>query len=153
MDTNIINKTTGGNLYFNFQNYAQYQNNIQDINISELSLNLRYAPHEQFYQGKLYRIPIANAYPILELRYTAGAKFINNDYSYQRLNFSIYKRFYFSVLGYSDVVWESGKIFGRVPYPLLAIHRANQTYSYQILSYNMMNFLEFVSDQYTSLNI
>ena len=31
-------------------------------------------------------------------------------------------------------------------------HRANQTYSYQKNSYNMMNFLEFVSDQYISLN-
>jgi len=31
--------------------------------------------------------------------------------------------------------------------------QANQTYSYQIESYNMMNFLEFVTDQYTSLMI
>jgi hypothetical protein len=48
---------------------------------------------------------------------------------------------------------EAGKIIGKVPYPLLSIHRANQTYSYQSSSYNLMNFLEFVSDQYTSLNI
>lgn len=54
---------------------------------------------------------------------------------------------------YSDVVWEAGKIFGKVPYPLLNILQANQTYSYQIESYNMMNFLEFVTDQYTSLLI
>ena len=54
---------------------------------------------------------------------------------------------------FRSVIWEAGKIFGKVPYPLLTIHRANQTYSYQITSYNLMNFLEFVSDQYTSLNI
>ena len=35
----------------------------------------------------------------------------------------------------------------------MIIHRANQTYSYQISSYNLMNFLEFVSDQYVSLNV
>jgi hypothetical protein len=58
-----------------------------------------------------------------------------------------------SVLGYSDVIMETGKIFGKVPYPYLDIHRANQTYSYQISSYNMMNFLEFVSDEYASLNV
>jgi hypothetical protein len=51
------------------------------------------------------------------------------------------------------MVWEAGKIFGKVPYPLLNIPQANQTYSYQIESYNMMNFLEFVSDRYTSLLI
>jgi len=65
----------------------------------------------------------------------------------------VYKRFYPSVIGYTDVIFEAGKIFGKVPYPLLDIHRANQTYSYQIASYNLMNFLEFVSDQYVSLNI
>ena len=48
---------------------------------------------------------------------------------------------------------EGAKIFGKVPYPLLFIHNANQSYSYQKNSYNMMNFLEFVSDQYVSLNI
>jgi hypothetical protein len=36
---------------------------------------------------------------------------------------------------------------------LLNLPQANQTYSYQIESYNMMNFLEFVTDQYTSLLI
>ena len=48
---------------------------------------------------------------------------------------------------------EAGKTFGKVPYPLLFIHRANQTYSYQPYSYNLMNFLEFVSDQYVSLYV
>jgi hypothetical protein len=51
------------------------------------------------------------------------------------------------------VTAETGKIFGKVPYPLLFIHRANQTLSYQKDSYNLMNCLEFVSDQYVSLNI
>ena len=148
----FTNETPAGNLYFNYSDY-QLPQNKKDINISELYLNLRYAPHEQFYQGKLYRTPILNGYPVFNLQYNVGSKLINNDYNYQRLCLTINKRFNLSILGYTDVVWESGKIFGQVPYPLLTIHRANQTYSYQILSYNMMNFLEFVSDQYTSLNI
>jgi len=149
----FTNETPGGNLYYNYSDYTLHQNNIHSLDISELYLNLRYAPHEQFYQGKLYRTPILNKYPVFELQYYVGSKLFKNDYNYQRLRFTINKRFYPTILGYTDVVWESGKIFGRVPYPMLSIHRANQTYSYQILSYNMMNFLEFVSDQYTSLNI
>jgi hypothetical protein len=128
-------------------------NSIARINMSEAYLTLRYAPHEQFYNGKLYRIPIANKYPIIQLQYNLGSKFLNNDYNYHNLRLSIAKRFYPSVLGYTDVIWEAGKVFGKVPYPLLFIHRANQTYSYQITSYNLMNFLEFVSDEYTSLNV
>ena len=146
-------ESPAGDLFFNYSDYQLPQNSRSDINISEVYLKLRYAPHEQFYQGKLYRTPIFNGYPVFTLQYNLGSKLINNDYDYHRLSLTVNKRFNLSILGYTDVVWESGKIFGRVPYPLLTIHRANQTYSYQILSYNMMNFLEFVSDQYTSLNI
>ena len=142
-----------GNLYYNYSDFALHRNDVNTINISELSLNLRWAPNERFYQGKAIRIPILSKNPVFELHINAGSKLLGNDYNYQSVRFSASRRFYFSVLGYSDVVWESGKIFGKVPYPLLTIHRANQTYSYQIMSYNMMNFLEFVSDEYTSLNI
>lgn len=150
---NFIRQAPGGNLYFNPYNYLSNTDNVGHINMSEAYVVFRYAPHEQFYQGKIYRIPIANKYPILQLQYTLGSKWLNNDYNYHSLKFSFTKRFYPSILGYTDVIWEAGKIFGKVPYPLMFIHRANQTYSYQITSYNLMNFLEFVSDQYTSLNV
>ena len=143
----------GGNLFYNYTDYAQHTNDIDNINISEFSLKLRYAPNEKFYQGKAIRIPVKSKYPAFELQLNSGQKLWGNDYNYYNLRFSASKRFYFSVLGYSDVVFEADKIFGKVPYPLLNIARANQTYSYQIMSYNLMNFLEFVSDRYVSLNI
>jgi hypothetical protein len=149
----FLQQRPAGDLYFNRVDYLQHTNNPAFINISELSLTLRYAPNEHFYQGKQYRIPMANKYPVTQLQLTYGAKFLRNDYDYLNVKLSVSKRFYLSVLGYTDVTWEAGKIFGKVPYPLLFIHRANQTYSYQIASYNLMNFLEFVSDEYTSLNI
>jgi len=143
----------GGDLYFN--NLVGNQLNMIDhINTSEISVALRYAPNEKFYQGKIYRTPIFDRYPIFNLRYTAGLKGVfAGEYNYQNLAGSIDKRFYLSQLGYSDVTVEGGYIFGKVPFPLLTIHRANQTYAYQLNSYNLMNFLEFVSDHYASLNI
>ncbi|RNI31867.1 carboxypeptidase-like regulatory domain-containing protein [Rufibacter immobilis] len=127
---------------------------IENITTSEVRLELRWAPHEEYVQGKLYRFPIVNRYPVFTLRAAAGIKgLFNGDYDYQSLTLNVTKRFYMSQLGYSDVITEGGYIFGKVPFPLLAIHRANQTYSYQIQSYNLMNFLEFVSDQYASINI
>ncbi|MFL5744832.1 MAG: DUF5686 family protein [Niastella sp.] len=127
--------------------------NIPEITTTELSAEIRWAPHEQFYQGKVYRIPIYNKYPIFRLRYISGIKgFVNGDYNYQQLTLNIFKRFYFSQFGYADVVAEGGNIFGQVPYPLLTIHRANQTYAYQLNSFNMMNFMEFVSDHYASVS-
>ncbi len=126
---------------------------IKDITTTELSAELRWAPREQFYQGKTYRIPIYNKYPIFRLRYISGIKGLaNGDYDYQQLTANIFKRFYFSQFGYADVVTEGGYTFGQLPYPLLTIHRANQTYAYQLNSFNMMNFMEFVSDHYVSVS-
>lgn len=142
-----------GDIHFNTDNYLSFTNDIDAINISELYLNLRYAPNESFYQGKLYRDPMSSRYPVIQLNIAGGSKSINNGFNYLRLQLNISKRYYFSFLGYTDIAFEAGKIFGKVPYPLLFIHRANQTYSYQENSYNLMNFLEFVSDQYVSLNI
>jgi hypothetical protein len=146
-------QSTAGNLHFNTGDSIQLSDNIPYINISEFYLNLRYAPNEKFYQGKMYRYPFPGKYPVIQLKIAGGLKSIYNDYNYLRLQLGISRRYYLSVLGYSDVAFEAGKIFGQVSYPLLFIHNANQTYSYQTNSYNLMNFLEFVSDQYVSLNV
>jgi Family of unknown function (DUF5686)/CarboxypepD_reg-like domain len=127
---------------------------VDNITSTELSAEVRWAPHEQFYQGKVYRIPIFNQYPIFKLRYIAGIKgLFNGDYNYHNLNLSVFKRVYFSQFGYADVSAEGGYIFGKLPYPLLTVHRANQTYAYQLNSFNLMNALEFISDHYASVNM
>ncbi|GAB2538979.1 DUF5686 and carboxypeptidase-like regulatory domain-containing protein [Spirosoma aerophilum] len=121
---------------------------------SEFSVETRWAPNEQFFQGKIYRVPIVGRYPVYTLRFTAGVKgLLNGEYNYQNLTGSISKRFMLSQLGYSNVTVQGGYTFGQVPFPLLTIHRANQTYAYQLNSYNLMNFLEFVSDHYASLSV
>lgn len=142
-----------GNLEFTLSDPLLVDNNVENINISEVYVNLRYAPNESFYQGKQYRTSFPNRHPIIQLRIAGGSNFIGNDYDYLRLQFNISRRYYVSILGYTDVSLEAGKVFGNVPYPLLFMHRANQTYAYLKNSYNLMNFLEFVSDQYASVSI
>ena len=116
-------------------------------------LNFRYAPNEQYFQGKRFRVPLINKYPIFTLKYAQSFEgVLNSDFSFQKLTFGFFKRFYLSPFGYSDIEVEAAKIWGELPYPLLNIPRANQTFSYQLRSYNLMNFIEFVSDRYVSLN-
>ncbi|RVU01064.1 carboxypeptidase-like regulatory domain-containing protein [Mucilaginibacter limnophilus] len=142
-----------GGLYFNTLTPAGLVNDHL-LTTSELSLNLRYAPHEEFYQGKIYRTPVITKYPILSLRYTRGVKgLFGGEYNYDKLVGRVDKHLFLSVFGYADIGLEAGQIFGKVPYPLLVIHRANQTFAYNINSYNLMNFMEFVSDHYQSVSI
>ncbi len=138
----------GGTLYFDYFDYA-----MKTITTSELYSVVRFAPNEKFYHGLDYRTPIISKYPIFQVSYTQGFKGVfNSGFSYGKLKVNFFKRFYISPVGFTNFEIEAGKLFGSgIPFPLLFIHRANQTYSYQIRSYNLMNFLEFVSDQYVAL--
>ena len=147
-------QTPAGSLYFVANANSTVPNVINHLTTSEFSMQLRYAPHEQFYQGKIYRIPIPNKYPIITFNNTQGiSNIVHSSYNYQNVDLRFDKHFYESFLGYSDVSLEGNRIFGQVPYPLLTIHSANQTYAYVIESYNLMNFLEFVSDKQVALKI
>ena len=142
-----------GSLYF-INQVNNVQNVVNSLTTTEATLNLRYAPNEQFYQGKIYRVDIPNKYPIFSLDFTAGLKnVLGGEYNYQNLHLQINKRFYLSQLGYADAQFEGGHIFGQLPYPLLTIPHANQTYAYQPNAYNLMNFLEFVNDHFESVAI
>jgi hypothetical protein len=143
-----------GTLLYQFANPGGGLVDMHRLNTTELGAELRFAPHEKFYQGKLYRTPIPDKYPVFTLRYNQGLKGVfGSQFKYGNLAGNISKRFYLSQFGYADVVTEGGYLFGKVPFPLLDIHRANQSYAFQLQSYNLMNFLEFVSDHYAALNI
>jgi len=147
-------QTPAGSLYFIGNANSAIPNVVNNLTTTEASLTLRYAPHEQFYQGKIYRIPIPTPDPVITLNYTQGIKNVfHSSYNYKNVDLRFDRHFLESFLGYSDVNLEFNRIFGTVPYPLLDIFNANQTYAYDIQSYNLMNFLEFVSDRSVSLKI
>ncbi|HTD98313.1 MAG TPA: DUF5686 family protein [Mucilaginibacter sp.] len=146
-------QSPAGSLYF-INEVNGLQHNITELTTTEITGGIRYAPHEQFYQGKIYRIPILGKYPVIALDFTMGLKnVLGGEYNYKTLHFRLDKHFYFSQLGYADFTFEASNIFGQVPYPLLTIPHANQTYAYQVGAYNLMNFLEFANDHYESINI
>jgi hypothetical protein len=144
-------QSPAGDIYF-----QKVANNslVNNITTSEISAQLRWAPNEQFYQGKEFRIPIINKYPLFSIKFSQGIKgLLNGEYNYQNIHLRADKRFYLSQLGYVDATVEGAYIFGKLPFPLLTIHRANQTYGFQDNSYNMMNFMEFVSDESASTRL
>jgi len=140
----------GGNWSFNYDTHT-----METITTTEIVAKVRFAPNEKFYQGMDYRTPIISKYPIFQLGYTQGFKdLFNSDFEYSKLKFNFFKRFYISPIGFTNFGVEVGKVFSTaIPYTLLYIHRANQTYSYQLQSYNLMNFLEFVSDEYVAVHV
>ena len=127
---------------------------VRTLTTSELTSEMRWAPNERFVQGRIRRKTIAGSNPIFTLRLNVGIKgFLGGEYNYEKLVLNIHKRFLLSKFGYTDMTLEGGNTFGKLPFPLLSIHHGNQTYAMELESYNLMNYMEFVSDHYASLYI
>jgi hypothetical protein len=126
----------------------------QNAVTTELGGWCRYAPNEKFYQTSTQRINVKNKYPVFYFQYKGGIKdFLGGDYAFQKASLRIDKNFYLGAFGKSRASIEGGKVFGQVSYPFLEIHRANLTYFFDDDAFNLMNYLEFVSDSYATLHL
>lgn len=120
---------------------------------SEISLNTRYAYNEKFVLGEFERISLGTQYPIINFTATAGFKnILGSQFSFQKLQLTINHWFNTYPLGYGKYIIDAGKIFGKLPYPLLKLHEGNQTYFFDEYAFNLMNYYEFVSDEWVSLS-
>jgi hypothetical protein len=148
------NQQPAGSVTYLYTPSSSEVDTARSVTSSEVSLTLRWAPHEQFYQGPTFRSDIVNRYPILTFQFARGIKgFLGGQYNYDAFHFNLYKRFYVSPIGYTDFTLDAGLVGGTLPFPLLIIHPANQSYFYTESAYNLMNYEEFVSDHYAGVNI
>lgn len=124
------------------------------ITTSEAELQLRYAPGEKFVQTQWNRFPVSRDKPIFGLSHTLGVKgLLGGDYTFNHTEASVQARFWFSAFGYTDIILKGGKVWDKVPFPLLIIPNANLSYTIQPESYALMNPLEFITDQYFSWDV
>ena len=128
-----------------------YGKKIKDYMQTNFEVKLRFAPNEKFYQTKSQRFPINLDAPVLTLSHNFAFKnFLGSKYSYNHTEFGIQKRFWFSAFGYFDAIVKAGKVWDKVPFPMLILPNANLSYTIQPESYALMNALEFINDQYVS---
>lgn len=127
---------------------------IPNVIASEISLYTRFAYKEQFLRGEFDRISLGTKKPIVEMHFTQGMKGVfNSQYEYQKLVLGFKHKIPLGIFGVFHYKAEAGKVFGTVPYPLLEIHPGNETFTYNKNAFNMMNLVEFISDEYASVNL
>ena len=118
----------------------------------ELSMNTRWRIGDLYFQQKEGFEGFSSKYnPVIQFNYTYSPEgILGSDYNYHKLLFSIDQEIGYP-LGISRYRVEYGKIFGTIPYPLLKIHRGNETYIYSSKSYNLMQEFEYASDHWTAV--
>jgi hypothetical protein len=127
---------------------------VDKVKTTEAEISLRYAPHEKFYQTQWNRFPINFDNPVFTLTQTLAVKdFLGSKYDFNHTEFVFQKRFWFSAFGYTDFIVKAGKVWNKVPFPMLLFPNANLSYTIQPESYSLMNAMEFVSDKYASWDV
>ena len=127
---------------------------VKDFSTSAAELKLRYAPNEKFFQTQWNRFPVSLDAPVFTLSHTiAGKGILGSDYTYNHTEAGIQKRFWFSAFGYTDIILKAGKVWNKVPFPLLIMPNANLSYTIQPESYSLMNAMEFMNDEYFSWDV
>lgn len=124
------------------------------IRATSLGFDLRWAPNEEYLQNNLNRTTITTPNPIFDVRYHIGLKdFLGGQYPYHAFRLDFQQRFYYRILGFTDVSFGAGYIGGSVPFLLLDIPKADQSYLLAPDAFSLMRDLEFVSDQYLKFDV
>ena len=127
----------------------------ENIKNTEVRVNVRFAYKEKFISGDFSRISLGTKWPVMQVNYSKSLQnAFRGEYDYQKVVLNVADRIrLISLLGYTDYTAEVGKIFGAVPFPLMELHGGNETYVYDYMSFNMMRYYEFASDQYASVGL
>jgi Family of unknown function (DUF5686) len=123
------------------------------MNGFELSVNLRFAFLEKFFETTFYRTSLGSQYPIIDVRYTRGIpNILGSTLTYNKwfaslsdvVNVPPIGSIYYNVFG--------GKTSGVQPYPFLNVAPGNETYYYNKYAFSLMNKYQYLHDQFLGFN-
>ncbi len=127
---------------------------ITRIQTTEFTARFRWAKDEEFISGNFDRKTLRTKYPIFSIQGIFGVKdLFGADYNYQKVDLFIQQNVHIGVFGRIIYGVNVGKIFGQSAYPFLKVHTGNQSIWLLDNAFNMMNFFEFISDQYIAATI
>lgn len=120
---------------------------------AEVIIESKYARDELFIMNDNERLSLGTTrWPVIILRYTHGFKGVaGSDFDYDKLRMTVTKRIRFGPLGTGYMNLTGEYVFNTLPYPLLSLHLGNQTPIYAMVTYNLMDYGEFISDRFASL--
>lgn len=137
--------------YFTDDTFSKTANKITQ---SEVNLLINYTPNRKMIGYGVDRMEVDLNYPRIFMSYSQGLKgVLNSDFNYSKLQFFYRQPLLIGGFGRLFTTLEVGKTFGTVPLSLMGIIPGNQSYFIIDNTYNLLNYYDFVSDQYTSLHL
>jgi hypothetical protein len=119
---------------------------------SEVNLQVEYTPNKKTSGYGVERSVVDNPYSRFFVNYSQGFKgLLKSDFDYSRVQLYYKQPILIGPLGRTNLTMELGKTFGQVPLGLMSVIPGNQTYFVIGNTFSNLNFYEFVSDRYATL--
>ena len=137
---------------FKLDYYIDNTSTKSNVTQSELNFQVEFTPNKKTMGYGVERRDIASPYSRVFVNYSQGFKgFINSDFEYQKVQLYYKQPLIIGAIGRSNFILELGKTFGTIPLGLMSVVPGNQTYFIIENTFNNLNFYEFVTDTYTTV--
>lgn len=124
-----------------------------EVRQSEVNFQLEYTPGRKTVGYGVERLEVDNNYARIFLSYSQGFKgVLNSDFDYQKLQFYYRQPVLIGGFGRLFTTFETGKTFNEVPLGLMGVVPGNQSYFIIENTYNLLDYYDFVADEYASLH-
>lgn len=124
------------------------------IDQSALTLMVRWAPGEKYYQTPTQRIPANKDGTAISVSHTYGPnRFAGNRFEYNITEIAVKHREWLTPAGHFDAVLKGGAVWSQTPYMALFVPNTNLSYTIQPESFSLIKPYEFIVDRYMSLNL
>lgn len=135
--------------YFSDNTYTNIKSAVKQ---SEVNLQIEYTPNKKTIGYGVERLIVENPYSRFFINYSQGFKgLLNSDFDYSKLQLYYKQPILIGPLGRTNLTMELGKTFGKVPLGLMSVIPGNQTYFIIGNTFSNLNFYEFITDQYATL--
>ena len=125
------------------------ENAQESFSMNSLRLGLRFSFDERVNRNFFVKTYLFTKYPVIDINLTSGFKGITkDDFSFLKATLSLSWKIPSTAVGFGRMGIEGGAIWGSVPYPMLKLHDANQTFFLDRGAYSCMDYYEFLSDRW-----
>ncbi|WP_132217937.1 DUF5686 and carboxypeptidase-like regulatory domain-containing protein [Mariniflexile fucanivorans] len=125
-----------------------------DIKQYESTFSVSYFPQRKMTGFGVERFNANDDYASIFAQVSRGDKsLLSSDFDYTKVQFSYIQPWLVGGLGRLTTTIEAGKTFGEVPLGLLSAIPGNQSYFSIYNTFSQLDYYEFVSDTYTSLQL
>jgi len=121
---------------------------VSSVSVFDLAFDTRWSYEEKLIDHGFLRLYMDTKYPIVHFTVGGGKAFYYNESSYYGKLASTVKQAVNIGQSRLDYAIEAGIFLGKLPYTILDIPRGNESYGLYRYDFNMLNYLEYVHDQY-----